>query len=388
MSKTNRLLVVDDEEVIRDLCSEILSRQGYTVDTAENGMAALKKVEKNTYDVVLVDFNMPLMNGLELLETVKRDLPHIEVIIMTAFGTIQNAIEAMRKGAYDFVLKPFNADQIQVVVKKCIDKIELGKENKELRKVNQKLRDIQEMKDKFIAITSHELRTPLSHVKGYIGILNDEIAETIPEEEKSEFWNIIYAAIEQLEHIVTNMYSIARIDNGTLRIDRSKFDLNDLMMQLVNEYKLTLKKRDQKLILNLTEQVREYYGDRMRVKQMCNALIDNAIKYTQDGGKIEINTECKDKHCIIEVNDNGIGIPKDELGKIFEKFYEVQNSDHHTTSRSDFMGGGMGLGLSIAKAIAEAHGGGIKVDSKENRGSSFQIYLPLASQEIKIESRN
>lgn len=375
MNNSNKLLVVDDEEVIRDLCREILSRQGYGVDTAENGMAALKKVARSNYDLVLVDYNMPVMDGLELLGNIKRDYPFVEVIIMTAFGTIRNAIEAMKKGAYDFILKPFNADQIEVVVRNCLEKVHLDKENQELRRFNQKLQEIQEMKDKFIAITSHELRTPLSHVKGYLGILNDN-SDANSTTERKEYWNVVHAAVEQLEHIVSNMYGIALIDNGGLRIEKSDFDINQLLEQMVQEYQLTLKKRKQRLFVALCDESIQYYGDRLKIKQMCNALIDNAIKFTPDGGKIYLTTQIDEDYYKVTVRDNGIGIPEEELGKIFEKFYEVQNTDHHTTHKTDFMGGGLGLGLSIAKAIAEAHGGGIKVSSKLNEGSEFQVFLP------------
>jgi signal transduction histidine kinase len=376
MSESYKLLVVDDEEVIRDLCSEILSRQGYVVDTAENGMTALKQVAKSNYDLVLVDYNMPVMDGLELLANIKRDYPFIEVIIMTAFGTIQNAIDAMKKGAYDFVLKPFNADQIDVVVRNCLEKIYLDKENEELRRFNKKLQEIQDIKDKFIAITSHELRTPLSHVKGYLGILNDDSVNSITPHERREFWGIVHSAVEQLEHIVSNMYGIAMIDNGNLQIDKADFDINQLLEQMVHEYQLTLKNRKQQLYVSLSDQSVHYFGDRLKIKQMCSALIDNAIKFTPDNGEISLITRTDQNYFNITIKDSGIGIPEEELGKIFEKFYEVQNTDHHTTHRTNFMGGGLGLGLSIARAIAEAHGGGIKVSSKVNAGSIFQIFLP------------
>lgn len=376
MSDARSLLIVDDEQVIRDLCSELLAREGYAVESAENGMTALKMIRKSNFDVVLVDVNMPVMNGIELLESIKRDYPHLEVIIMTAFGTIQNAIEAMRKGAFDFILKPFNLDQIQVVTKKCIEKIDRDKENQELRNVNEKLREIQEMKDKFIAITSHELRTPLSHIKGYVGILNDELADSIPEKDKKEFWKIVKSAVEQLEHIVNNMYGIAKIDNQGVRVKKQKFNLHEMLKQMKTEYQLTLTERRQRLNLSLSGDFTIFHGDRLKVKQMCTALIDNAIKYTPDGGDICLSTSQDKNYCIVTVSDNGIGIPQDKLGQIFEKFYEVQDTDYHSTSQTDFLGGGIGLGLSIAKAIAEAHGGGIKVISKVNEGTNFKIFLP------------
>jgi two-component system response regulator HydG len=168
MSETKkRILVVDDEEVIRSICFRSLEPKGFHVELAENGLHALEFMRAGTFDIVFTDFKMPLMDGIELLESLKRDYPFAEVIIMTAYATIESAINAMKIGAYDFILKPIKPDQIRLVAAKCLEKIALNEENKALRLANQQLSELQSMKDKFIAITSHELRTPVSHLKGY-----------------------------------------------------------------------------------------------------------------------------------------------------------------------------------------------------------------------------
>ena len=117
------VLVVDDEEVIRNICLRSLEKKGYNVGLAENGINALDRIREGTYEIVFTDIKMPLMDGLELLEIIKRDFPHLEVVIMTAFATIESAIDAMKKGAYDFILKPVNPDQIRVVADKCLEKV-------------------------------------------------------------------------------------------------------------------------------------------------------------------------------------------------------------------------------------------------------------------------
>jgi signal transduction histidine kinase len=110
---------------------------------------------------------------------------------------------------------------------------------------------------------------------------------------------------------------------------------------------------------------------------MMAELVQNAIKFTPDGGRIEVLLLQEGDFCVISVRDTGVGIEKEELGKIFEKFYEVQNTDHHSSSKIGFMGGGLGIGLSLARAIAAAHQGGIKAVSEVGKGSTFKIYLPL-----------
>ncbi len=373
-----KILIVDDERVVRHVCQLSLEQDLYTILVADNGIKAMELLRSEPdIAIVLSDFKMPGMTGFELLNAIKRDFPHIEVIIMTGFATIENAIEAMKLGAYDFLLKPLKAEQIRLVINKCREKISLSQENLTLKRANEKLRELQIVKDKFLAITSHELRTPVSHLRGYLSILNGDDFLLLSPAEKHDCMSVINAAVLDLEQIVTDMFDLIELEQGAMVLKRESFALNELLEQIEHEFRRALQERRQTLTLRRCPQPCMIAADRLKVKIMVSELIQNAIKFTPDHGQIELSLQVEGDFYVIIVADTGVGIKQEKMGAIFEKFYEVQHSNHHSTSKTGFMGGGMGLGLSLARAIAEAHDGGIKVSSEVGKGSIFQVFLPI-----------
>ncbi len=170
-SKGPHILLIEDEPDVRESYLSMLSILGYNADTAENGMDGLQKIMAKNYDIVITDLNMPVMNGLETLTRIKKKAPQIDVIVMTGFATIDNAISAMKQGAFDYITKPVSIEHVKIVLSKCHQQIEAHRENKKLRDLNTRLSELNELKDKFITITTHELRTPLAVLKGYYELI-------------------------------------------------------------------------------------------------------------------------------------------------------------------------------------------------------------------------
>jgi len=367
-----KILVVDDAKIVLSFYQKGLSRVGYSVDIVENAIKAQEMISENQYDIVISDINMELMDGLELLEVIKRDYPHIEVIMMTGFATVENAIEAMKKGAYDFLLKPVKLDQVRMVVGNCADKIMMSKEVKQLRQINERLKEVQQLKDQFMAITSHELRTPVTHIKSYLEFLGDP---DFSEEDRKSFFEIINKSVDDLERIVMEMFELSQVEKRELNLDIKSSCVDKIVDECLDQFSADLMKRDLYIEHIKKGGNPEIPIDSFRIKKVVMELLNNAIRFTDDGGKITISYDDQPNCFTFSIQDTGIGIPQDKLGKIFEKFYEVQDASYHSSSRIDFMGGSMGIGLPLAKGIIEAHGGRLKIESQENVGTTVVVYL-------------
>ena len=371
--RKTRILVVDDARVILSFYQKGLSRLGYEVEVSDSAIKALELIEEKDFDIVITDINMELMDGIELLEIIKRDYPHIEVIMMTGFATVENAIRSLKRGAYDFLLKPVKLDQVRQVVKHCEEKIRMSNEVKQLRLVNERLRDVKEMKDRFIAITSHELRTPVTHIKSYLEFLEDP---DFSEEEKQEFLNIVKKSVEDLERVVNTMYAVSQVESGELPLNKESIHIEELVSDALQQ--LTIELRDRELTIDhqVPQGLEPIPVDAFQIKKVIMEILNNAIRFTPDGGRISIAYQPGDRFLTIVISDTGVGIPEDKLGNIFEKFYEVQDSSYHSSSRTRFLGGSTGIGLPLAKRLVEAHGGRLKVESEEGKGTRVFVTLP------------
>ncbi len=379
-----KILVVEDEEIIRLMFKQSFESWGYQVDCAENGKEALEKCQKEEFHIVVTDLNMPIMDGMELLKKLKTRWPYIEVIVITGFATIESAIEAMKLGAHDFILKPVNFEHVQFTINKCYQKIRAQAENTELRELNRQLSALNEMKDKFIYITNHEIRTPLTIFKGYLEILESMLSDS--DEEMREIVQILQSTADELNEIVEKMQVLESLENAHKPKKTEIIDLKKLITQVYKELVKLFNSRNIDLKIFIDKKPLIYKGDYRQLRLVFRELLQNALKFTPDGGKVRARLELKNNEIVYTVQDSGVGIPFEKQHMIFEKFYEIQDVINHRTSKQDFMGGGMGIGLSLVKEIVEAMKGKILLESDPGKGSKFTITLPLPETKFRGEN--
>jgi signal transduction histidine kinase len=370
-----KILVVEDEEIIRMMFKQSFENWGFEVDTAENGKDALEKCQDNFYNIIVTDLNMPVMDGMELLKRLKAKWPYQEVIVITGYATIESAIEAMKLGAYDFILKPVNFEHVQFTINKLYIKIRAEAENEELREVNSQLMELNEMKDKFLYITNHEIRTPLTIIKGYIDVLRGLISN--PNPEVSETLQILEETTGELSELVDRMHLLKSLEMGEIQKENDSLDLKEILSKVYRELGSLFKMREIELRVAVDKKPLFINGDYRQLRLVIRELLHNALKFTPDKGKVQVKMELKNEEIHYSVKDTGVGIPFDKQKLIFDRFYEIQDVVNHRSSKKDFMGGGLGIGLSMVKEILEGMNGKIEVISEPKQGSLFKIILPL-----------
>lgn len=363
------ILVIDDEQAMRDSCRQVLTKDRYRIETAEDGHSGLDKVRDIQPDLVLVDLKMPGLGGMEVLERINEIDPNIISVVITAYATIESAVEAMKRHAYDFLTKPFTPDQLRVVIKRGLERRRLAIESVRLQQEKEM------MKKNFITLVSHQLRSPLASVKQYFGVLREGFAGEVSTRQK-EMIEKAGRYIDDLLQLINDWLNMSRIDAGEIT---STFETVDLVLLLSNTKELLeplAQTRKVAIKMDSSDSPSVIEGDPESLKEAFTNLISNGINYNREGGTVTVSLKEKGEGLVVEIRDTGIGISRDNLHFIFDEFFRAKSKEARDVR-------GSGLGLPIAKRIIEAHDGFIRVASEVGKGSTFRVFLPKAKVRIK-----
>jgi two-component system sensor histidine kinase/response regulator len=367
LDKKPIILVIDDEEFMRDSCSQILIKDGYRTETAENGLVGFAKIQDLQPDLVLIDLKMPGKSGFDVLDEIKQYDPNIISIVITGYATIGSAVEAMKKGAYDFIPKPFTPDQLRIIIKRGLERRQLILETESLRK-EKKL-----MEENFITMVSHQLRSPLGTIAQYFEVILGGMAGKVAPKQE-EMLTKARDRLERLMELINDWLDLARMDRGQIAERSKPLSIKKILKNIVDFMQLSAQKQNVRIELLPYAEHDRVNGDDETLTQAFSNLIANAIKYNKPGGRVTLSLGDKGSLIAIHVEDTGIGIPEEHWPFIFEQFYRVKPKEGKKVK-------GTGLGLSITKKIVEAHGGTIQLKSEIGKGSTFTVLLPKASPE-------
>ena len=379
-----KILLVDDEPDAEDLFRQRFRRRIKQGELeffyAPNGLVALEILGNNPeIDVVITDINMPEMDGLTLLRKVKEQNLPARIIVMSAYGDMGNIRAAMNSGAFDFITKPVDFNDLDLTLNKTLEEVKLIKEGMSAKtqlvgaeEARERAEQSRKFKEQFLANMSHEIRTPMNAVVGMTNLL----LKTDPTALQMKYLKAIKQSADNLIVIINDILDISKIEAGRLEFEAVDFSLAETIDGVANTVMFKSDEKGLYLNINIADGIPPVLvGDPVRLNQILLNLASNAVKFTESGG-ITINVTqgaAQDGKVNIKfsVVDTGIGIPEDRLDAIFESFSQADS----TTTRKF---GGTGLGLTICKQLVELQGGNIGVSSVVGQGTTFYFDLDFA----------
>lgn len=406
------ILYIEDDDTNRLLVRKILQTYHMKVIEAEDGLKGLQIAKREKLDLILLDINMEGMNGYEIATRLRmlESCKCIPLVALTANILNSSRDRALISGCDGFISKPIDRESFvpllleymegrrdcvrtskiaELMVKNNNEVIcHLEDQIKDLKRANEELKELDKLKSNFVSLVSHELRTPLSPIVGYMSFLFSGKYGKIPENIE-KILRIVYRNSKRLEKILYDLFTLNLLEQKVNFMNKEWIDLAQLLKELIEDHALIFAERNLSCFFHEEGEIPKIYCDEMKISEVFSSIIGNAIKYTENGGVLDIYVRYPSRNILkknnlnpkeyveVVVKDNGIGIPEDKLTRIFEKFVELSDIETHHTSEVEFMGGGMGLGLSISKGIIKDHKGFIWAENRKEKGSKFYVIFPL-----------
>lgn len=368
------ILIVDDTPENLISLKKVLEKHDFEVDTASSGEEALRKVLRNEYVLIILDVQMPGMDGFEVAEAISgySKAKETAIIFLSAANTETRFItKGYSSGGLDYITKPVDMSVLLLKVKTFY---RIYEQSRKLIEIQTALleeiefrKQAEYKKDEFISIASHELKTPLTSVKGYVQLLERSIDRGDVETVKKHLLKA-QTQLEKLNNLIADLLDISKIESGKLKFNKQNFFIGDLLKNIIEvmaqsfpDYKITVNGKVEHCV----------FGDEMRIEQVIINFLTNAIKYSPGTSEVLINVREENERIYLGVRDYGIGIAPEQQKNLFEKFYRVEETALHFQ--------GLGIGLYISAEIIRRHGGVVGVQSTLGEGSEFYFEIPLIS---------
>lgn len=362
-----RLLIVDDEESQMRALSNTLREQGYQTTGFKSGTAALEALRHNSFDLLLTDLMMPDLNGIALLEQALKLDPNLVSIVMTGQGTIDTAVQAMKTGALDYILKPFKLSAILPVLSRAltIRHLRLDKAMLE-RHVRERTAELEETNrdlEAFAHSVSHDLRAPLRHVEAYVKVVLADFSSQMPLEAQN-FLKQSLASAKRMGQLIEDLLRLSRFGQQT--INKTQVKVYPMVQEAWQELN---KDHHGAPILQTVGELPDCTGDQALLKQVFINLLSNAIKFSgpREKPQVEVGSYREPGETVYWVRDNGVGFDMQYAAKLFGAFERL-----HTTAEFE----GTGVGLSLVQRIIQRHGGRVWAKGEVDKGATFFISLP------------
>ena len=361
-SSNRRVLVVDDDVDLAESLQEILASRGYNAAVAHTIADAEGAAKALIPQVAIIDVNLGRENGLTLITTLKEAFPDIVCVVITARAEVEHAIEALRRGAFDYLLKPLHPLETLSRLEKCFDKIALEQRAEKAEAESQ-------AKSAFLAVISHELRTPLNAIIGFSGLMESERFGPLGAPRYREYVSDIRNSGEHLE-LINNILDVSRAEAGKLHLQEDVVDVVEAMQICARQMQPRATESRVQLELSVPASPPMFRGDAAKLRQVLLNLLSNALKFTPADGRVLLRFECGvDEGITITVRDTGVGMSPADIPRALEPFTQL---DNRLARRYE----GTGLGLPLTRSLVELHGGSIRLESALGEGTTVTVVFP------------
>jgi two-component system sensor histidine kinase/response regulator len=366
------ILIVDDEygmrrgaeRALRDITVSLPDINGevrFDIRTAATGKELEEKMSEGPTDILVLDHKLPDTTGLEILDRLGKSSLDLLVIMITAYASLDTAVAATRRGAYDFLAKPFTPEELRGAVRKAARHLILQRQARRLADEKKQVRF------QFVSVLAHEMKSPISAIEGYLQMMRERsVGDKL--EDYDHMLDRCLLRIEGMRKMIADLLDLTSIESGQRQRTLVAIDLADVASQTVENVKAEAERREISIQLNVMNGM-TINGDRTEIEMIFNNLISNAVKYNRDRGRVEIKVDMSCDEIRIHVEDTGIGMTQEETQRLFSDFSRIKNEKTRHIL-------GSGLGLSTLKKLVTLYNGEVAVKSKPDVGSIFTVTLP------------
>ncbi|ELS03554.1 signal transduction histidine kinase [Xenococcus sp. PCC 7305] len=376
------ILLIEDDPAEARLLKEVLKSfnlQSFSLVHVNRLQAALEKLKCDYFDVILLDLTLPDSQGLSSVETIVDQAPNLPIVVLTNTNDDNLAIEAVRRGAQDYLIK--RKINVEVLVRSIKYAIERQRASEILREANEslvnqiqtktdeliKVREIDRLKSGLFSMFSHDFRNPLTTVLACAELLQKK-SHLLTEEKKVHLFDLLRGASKNMSQLLDEVLLVGRADSGTSKCNLVNLDLTSLCRQIVDELQIIADKKQIEIIFISQNTLPESSWDESLLRHILSNLLSNAIKYSLDNSQIKFELIAEDKQVVFRIQDWGIGIPQADIPHLFEPFHRANNVERIP---------GTGLGLAIVKNCVETHRGYINLESEVGLGSIVTVTIPF-----------
>jgi signal transduction histidine kinase len=377
---TANILIVDDEEGLQVSLVTAFAKQGYHAVGAGSGEEGLERLNQDAFDILLTDLVMPGMDGISLMEQALRRCPNLVVILMTGGATVESAVRALKAGAHDYILKPFTLAEIFHVAERGLEQLRLRRENLQLEEINRRLQEVDQLKSNLLSAMTHEFRTPLTIMHGWLDLLLGNQFGRLTGQQHESLRAVRRSAV-RLDRLISNLLTYVEYERGQVPGECLAVSLSDLLREAADELGPDCAERRVVLEIEVEGVLPILRADGERLRRLFFNLMENAVKFNEPGGQVRVRARGEDGWVEVSISNTCGVFPAEQIPRLLQPFTQGDMSIRRAA-------GGLGIGLAVVRAILEAHGGRLAVESDPERGTTVRVRLPTPGRKEDRTGRN